>query len=522
MCIRDRNSMTSKGSSELEHARKKFEKNKNIVTGLTEKLEELTNEGQKYTMRYQQLQEEQQRLEKQLEKYNKKVFEATDLLESQKNRRRQVMRDTEETCMGMFHMLVKEAVFKGAVEELPATKKRTSMAELSFNNDMKETMGGGNFYSIEIIDAYKTITFHVYPEKVATFEDLKDTVSGLLGYSRDTIYFKDMSGPEGRYFYQKSKLVDQLFPLGMKFNSFLPQVFVEIRNKRDARAKKNKAIGNTVELEKVPPKPKGLTTKQKREEAIRRTWNRFKAILRFFNRLSSLAFLLLWGVYWTITRASYDKYTALQTVKTYSDEMNSIFLKGEFRNIIDDWILEASKKGLTMVMLPYFKLTQKRKKAIDCSVPLFKERYRMSCLSDEWDYDVINIEADFGKDVSYSKFQINEDVDNSGQYVYFNHLKKDELPKQLDKLWTSEWISPSIRYLVLSMNFFNPDSVKACRMYVIGDFNLYPEARLKTKIFIIDMEDKLTAVLMLSLIHISEPTRQAEISYAVFCLKKKT
>ena len=27
---------------------------------------------------------------------------------------------------------------------------------------------------------------------------------------------------------------------------------------------------------------------------------------------------------------------------------------------------------------------------------------------------------------------------------------------------------------------------------------------------------------MLSLIHISEPTRQAEISYAVFCLKKST
>ena len=29
-------------------------------------------------------------------------------------------------------------------------------------------------------------------------------------------------------------------------------------------------------------------------------------------------------------------------------------------------------------------------------------------------------------------------------------------------------------------------------------------------------------VLDLSLIHISEPTRQAEISYAVFCLKKKS
>ena len=32
---------------------------------------------------------------------------------------------------------------------------------------------------------------------------------------------------------------------------------------------------------------------------------------------------------------------------------------------------------------------------------------------------------------------------------------------------------------------------------------------------------KLEAAGILSLIHISEPTRQAEISYAVFCLKKK-
>ena len=30
-----------------------------------------------------------------------------------------------------------------------------------------------------------------------------------------------------------------------------------------------------------------------------------------------------------------------------------------------------------------------------------------------------------------------------------------------------------------------------------------------------------SAIVNLSLIHISEPTRQAEISYAVFCLKKK-
>ena len=31
----------------------------------------------------------------------------------------------------------------------------------------------------------------------------------------------------------------------------------------------------------------------------------------------------------------------------------------------------------------------------------------------------------------------------------------------------------------------------------------------------------LSEIYTLSLIHISEPTRQAEISYAVFCLKKK-
>ena len=33
--------------------------------------------------------------------------------------------------------------------------------------------------------------------------------------------------------------------------------------------------------------------------------------------------------------------------------------------------------------------------------------------------------------------------------------------------------------------------------------------------------DSVAAAYQLSLIHISEPTRQAEISYAVFCLKKK-
>ena len=38
---------------------------------------------------------------------------------------------------------------------------------------------------------------------------------------------------------------------------------------------------------------------------------------------------------------------------------------------------------------------------------------------------------------------------------------------------------------------------------------------------IINLEELNTSLFILSLIHISEPTRQAEISYAVFCLKKK-
>ena len=44
----------------------------------------------------------------------------------------------------------------------------------------------------------------------------------------------------------------------------------------------------------------------------------------------------------------------------------------------------------------------------------------------------------------------------------------------------------------------------------------------KLKRLIINMPPRHTkSEFALSLIHISEPTRQAEISYAVFCLKKK-
>ena len=52
------------------------------------------------------------------------------------------------------------------------------------------------------------------------------------------------------------------------------------------------------------------------------------------------------------------------------------------------------------------------------------------------------------------------------------------------------------------------------RLLHMGDVGEMPAPSYFEKIGKID-------ILMLSLIHISEPTRQAEISYAVFCLKKK-
>ena len=52
---------------------------------------------------------------------------------------------------------------------------------------------------------------------------------------------------------------------------------------------------------------------------------------------------------------------------------------------------------------------------------------------------------------------------------------------------------------------------------------IVPAAELKEEAWDEDWRGyKLLPGLILSLIHISEPTRQAEISYAVFCLKKKT
>ena len=53
------------------------------------------------------------------------------------------------------------------------------------------------------------------------------------------------------------------------------------------------------------------------------------------------------------------------------------------------------------------------------------------------------------------------------------------------------------------------------------DINMVFEALRERGVSLDDEDVDIDDVLDLSLIHISEPTRQAEISYAVFCLKKK-
>ena len=54
-----------------------------------------------------------------------------------------------------------------------------------------------------------------------------------------------------------------------------------------------------------------------------------------------------------------------------------------------------------------------------------------------------------------------------------------------------------------------------------GDVDAFPLCvNTKDTAKIVEMVELLAPTFGLSLIHISEPTRQAEISYAVFCLKK--
>ena len=69
--------------------------------------------------------------------------------------------------------------------------------------------------------------------------------------------------------------------------------------------------------------------------------------------------------------------------------------------------------------------------------------------------------------------------------------------------------------------FLQSCAAKEPEMYVALYADEAVPYREIVKVLNIANENKFKMVLALSLIHISEPTRQAEISYAVFCLKKK-
>ena len=70
--------------------------------------------------------------------------------------------------------------------------------------------------------------------------------------------------------------------------------------------------------------------------------------------------------------------------------------------------------------------------------------------------------------------------------------------------------------------FGNPYMTNNIREFTIKDRLSLLGRRLMFVIGYSSKDNNLSEVVLnLSLIHISEPTRQAEISYAVFCLKKK-
>ena len=81
-------------------------------------------------------------------------------------------------------------------------------------------------------------------------------------------------------------------------------------------------------------------------------------------------------------------------------------------------------------------------------------------------------------------------------------------------------ISICTLYACSSDSDFNPEDENPTS----SDFyelKAIPDKKVIFKAYPANMKQILGAGYDLSLIHISEPTRQAEISYAVFCLKKK-
>src|SRR5665213_3472250 len=92
----------------------------------------------------------------------------------------------------------------------------------------------------------------------------------------------------------------------------------------------------------------------------------------------------------------------------------------------------------------------------------------------------------------------------------------------LHKLIPAGLILAFCSYTAAAQNSTAPIPARIDTMVVLGSAAPVPLAESPRSVVVLPLQDKKLAAetpLDLSLIHISEPTRQAEISYAVFCLK---
>src|SRR5665213_4295400 len=124
--------------------------------------------------------------------------------------------------------------------------------------------------------------------------------------------------------------------------------------------------------------------------------------------------------------------------------------------------------------------------------------------------------------------------ENNDQGPLFYEFRLDEavpddhLVRKIDAVLDLSWVYAELAPHYPTLGRPSVDPVLMIRMLIIGYvFGLRSERLLCRELQVnlayrwfckLGIEHKIPD---LSLIHISEPTRQAEISYAVFCLKKK-
>ena len=124
--------------------------------------------------------------------------------------------------------------------------------------------------------------------------------------------------------------------------------------------------------------------------------------------------------------------------------------------------------------------------------------------------DVITMEATAYKELIRK-------IEKIADYVF----KKESKPNEEEEIWLDNQevanllrISTKTLQRLRKENLISYSMLRGRCRYKLSEI----ERGLNEKIIVCDPH---TLDEFLSLIHISEPTRQAEISYAVFCLKKK-